>query len=912
MAIGAGAQQSTLSNADVSNRSGSADGLGDVRRLVEGIRDLAIDAISGDLSAGGRAGQITIDRSLAAISAGLGQRLALGGAENALVEGINSSQIAEYEVRTLRPNASASFSGSLSRQEQAAELIVTDAADLAREGGSLGLRLGGAEREFLVRAGASLASLAERINRASGLQVKARHENGSLRIATEERGAAVSLRAVTRRASAGTTVFGPAQVSGLNSAQLVGLDTDALTPGVAVALNGSRDTIASQAQLNLRGAAGALGAGSANFRLTGSLGSANLSVTAGESLGDLADRVNAESSTTGVNAEVVGDEVAFRSTSTGAAASVVIDQVVRETEQSVTGVNAAQVDEVRVVSIPDEATVTINGTVTQAADAARQTYQGAAGGLVVDTATFELGGSLGTAQVTVTEGESLTDVAARVNDLTESTGVSAAVEGDDLIFESTAVGSDASVRVSLEEVTQYLEVTGDNAAQVTDFQVISAAPDSTNTLNATVTQAATGSELTYTGFLGGVNNAATFTLTGEQGSASFSVAAFQSLTSVRDEINDETGNTGVAASLSGNTLTLSSTGVGSAAVVEVAVQSGTFETSGGDGNGSAAGLDATLDINGEAVTSTGLAVAYIDALGSYQFNLVDGVTGALDPITITSTAGEFDVTGGDAGGEAYGLDVTATLNGQSLIGQGNDLTATLDGIQFELTFAGGFVGAIDPITIDSRYAEFELDDEDGAAVGQDSTATINGQTLTSSGSSLTVTTEGGSVTLDFAEDFIGAIDPISIDYETTTTTTSPGGGRSYAATGADSRSQFGGRSAEKDGDFYLLRQNGVEVAVRFADGFSGEIDPFTVIAGGTLADVSEVAPIDSAVRGTVSKAIAGLLSLATGGENAGLAANAGRALSLAFDALDRLGPTNEGPSQQGRWSLAGTVLDRLI
>ena len=387
----------------------------------------------------------------------------------------------------------------------------------------------------------------------------------------------------------------------------------------------------------------------------------DLHVVGGESLTDFAQRINDSAGLTGVEAQVQGSNIAFQSTTLGSTGTVDVTDVVPDTVTSVTGVNSAQIANFELTSIPDEAEITLTGSIAISADNAELTYQGESGGVVTDTATFTLTGSVGSTQIAIVDGESLSSVRQRIIDSAMTTGVTAEVVGDDLVLQSVGEGSAESVNVTLDSVAQHLNVSGVNGSQVTSFQVTDAEPDSINTLNATVSHAATRGQLTYTGVLGTSTTSAEITLTGQLGSAVINISALQPLTSIRDSINAETANTGVSASVSGNTLQMTSTGYGSGAIVEIDVTSGTFNTSGGDGNGNAAGQDAQLDINGNAVTGNGNDVEYSDALGSYDFTVASGFSGAIDQITITSVSGTFAVTGGDGSGNAAGVDAEATV-----------------------------------------------------------------------------------------------------------------------------------------------------------------------------------------------------------------------------------------------------------
>lgn len=879
-----------------------------LRRIEQLVGRLQNEIITG-ADRDRRSSQQSVDRTLAEIGKLVGSPLSLGGARNAVLTGLNSKQITGYEIRKLRPNASESIKGSISRSQRAALVDLGDIQDLLASGGSLDLNTSGRTQSIEFQSGESLSNLVRRINRSATLGVTAQAHGSSLLLSSRNRGAAASL-SVTTNQSIASAEIGPIEISGLNGAQITALDTSALTAGVPITVSGSRDTLASEALLTYEGSLGSVAAGTASFQLTGPLGSANLSVTQGESLQDFATRINDESNTTGVEAEVIGNNLAIRSLDKGASASIAIDNISPDTNIDVTGTNASQVAAFNVLSFPDETQLTLSGTVTQAADTASQIYHGSAGGFVEDTAVFTLGGTLGTAQISITQGESLSDVAQRVNDETATTGVTATTSGDDLILESAEVGSTESVQVTLDSVAQDISVDGVNGSQVSNFQVVSAQPDSVNNLVSSVTQTATQGELTYTGLLNAATSSSNFTLTGELGNTTISVASLESLTSVRDKINAESGTTGISATASGDTLTLTSTGYGSAAIVEVDVNSGSFDTSGGDGNGNAAGIDAELNINGNTVTAAGHDVSYTDSLGSYTFTIATGLTGSLDTITVTSANGTFDVTGGDGSGQALGQNAEATINGQTFVANANDFSLNLSGAQFALTLVEGFSGALDPITVGSTFHDFTISGGNGdeTADGLDGTATIDGVALSSASDTFVANTAAGSLTITFEESFLGAIDPISISYETLTA--SGGTAESFQASGSDAEIVVNGNTANADGGGFVYHTDGVEIALQFAKGFQGEFDPFTISAGGTIDVATEFATLTGSLRTAARSAVANLFSLAAGGENAN--AGTSRALNIAQDSLQSLRELQGTSASSGRRSLTGSILDAIV
>ena len=874
--------------------------------LVSRVKDQLLESAQTGQSFSDR--QSSIDDSLTEISELLGQPLALGGSANAIFEGLNEDQIEDVQVLSLPPNAGAKFGGSVSRDGGRSRLFITDAGRL-QNGGSLALQIGQRNQNVRIPAGSSLSGIASRVNSA-GTGIRASVFDGRLALVSS---GSSSFEATVRPLRV-TRTPGENQVTNVNSSQVSHVDISDLQAGASEVISGTRDSLATLATLTYAGDGNGDVDGSATFDLSGRLGTANIEAIQGESLSAFADRVNNASSTTGVVAEVSGNELRFVSDVSGDSGEVRVSNVTPQFRSSVEGVNASQLAPFDLLSIGDGDEITLSGSITTAADNARLTYEGGSGGVVVDTATFTINGNNGSSQIDIVQNESLADVRDRVNSQTASTGVVATVSGNDLGFRSEDVGTSQNVNVTLDDITQYVDIDGVNAAQVSGFDVVSSARRSTNTLNTTVTRAATQGELSYSGFLGATQNAATFTLTGDQGSAEIQVTAFQSLNSVRDSINDTTSQTGVVASVSGSTLTLTSQNYGSSAIVEVEVQSGTFDTDGGDGNGNAAGLDALLDINGDSVTASGNSVAYSDALGSYTFDLTPGLVGAIDPITITTTDGDFDIVGGDGSGTAIGVDAEATINGQNFIATGREFDLTIDSANVAFAVNGDFSGSIDPITLRSTPDDFSVTGGDGNGFdrGQDSSATINGIVYTSSDDTFNTATDSGNVGLTFESDFVGQFDDVVIDSETSI--------RRRSGTPTTFRSQSRRPSATINGntltrveDRYELEQDGVRLSIRFADGFDGEFDTFTVAAGNS-ADEPEtptavVPPLQNEETiATLQAVLSGLFEIASGGSLSSDSAAPVDAFSIAVDAVSRVTSLTGGTISRGR-SLSGNAFD---
>ncbi|KLU04876.1 putative signal peptide protein [Rhodopirellula islandica] len=875
-----------------------------INSLVAGISEKLLDAAR--VGSSFTSFQGSIDTALTEISELLGQSLTLGGSENSVVRGLDSSQIKDLEILSLPPNASARFSGGITQQAGNAEILITDAGRL-QGGGTLDLKVGDSERRIQFQPGRSISGMAQQIN-SKNVGVKAIEVDGKLRLTSRT---SQSLEATVRPIRTGRNE-GENQLFGVNESQVDRVDMSRLSNGVSQTIQGQVDSVATVARLTYQGSAGGLVSGSANFDLTGDLGSANVETTRGESLISFAEKINNVSAFTGVKAEVNGNELRLVSQLRGDDAEVRLSNVVRQFRPTIEGVNAAQIPRFDLQSIADGAEVNLSGTITTAADAAKLQYQGS-GGNVVDTAVFTLSGNSGSEQIAIAQGEALTDVRDRINAETESTGVVATVDGDTLQFRGQTVGSSESIQVTLDDITQYVDVEGVNASQIQGFTVNSSEPRSTNILSGTVDQTATRGQLTYDGFWGAATSRATFNLTGELGTVEIDVSTFQSLSSLRDDINDQTGDTGVVATLSGSTLTLESQNEGTKGKVEVDVTSGSFSTDGGDGNGNATGTDAQLTINGESVTADGNQMDYTDSLGSYSFDVQSGFTGAFDPIEVTTSDGDFDLTGGDETGTAYGVDAEATINGQSFVADGNEFEITVDSAVMSFDVETGFLGAIDPITLRSEEDEFSVTggDGNGNANGQDGQATINGETYTSATSTFEVSVGESSIDLEFVDKFVGAIDAFEIDSEVTAKRRT-GTPSTYHSSAKSEQFAINGQEVDKVNGRYEFEQDGVRIGFQIAEGFRGSFDNFTITANGAAAESyrgSQVSSLTGTALEATQTALVDLFQLASGGKYDSQNSDALDAYNVTKETLVNLQSLLGVSTSRGR-SLNGLLFDR--
>ncbi|MGW8257478.1 MAG: flagellin N-terminal helical domain-containing protein [Thermoguttaceae bacterium] len=175
--------------------------------------------------------------------------------------------------------------------------------------------------------------------------------------------------------------------------------------------------------------------------------------------------------------------------------------------------------------------------------------------------------------------------------------------------------------------------------------------------------------LTASGTDGGLTSALNFTLTGSVGSQVFNFGVNTTGTTIQNAINANTDATGVSASYGGTTLTLTSSGYGSAATIDVKVNAGTNIFASDPVH--AAGTDITGTING------------VDAAGSGNTLSVNNNTLAMR-VTVTNgsnTDFTLTITGG---GALFQLGPEVVTTQQTRIGITAMNTGTLGGTSGKL------------------------------------------------------------------------------------------------------------------------------------------------------------------------------------------------------------------------------------
>jgi hypothetical protein len=816
---------SAATSAAVKTIADSSKNLSRLKELVTDLRQLAAKPVTNETEAAIYDQQIAeVRRQVEYLTISEPQTYEISRTN---ISGANPSQVSEIQLQKYNSSTPLTLAGEVTVAAATAKLsIAGDSHAQATEDASYTLTTERGVFQIQFTGGEAIADIAARITaQHETTGVNAMVEGTNLVLRSDKLGSAAQIMLQRNDVS-------PTIVSGQNTQQISSINVVSQTAGTSDTLTGSVISQAAVAELIYQGAVNQTIAGTAAFRLTGSAGSTLVTVTKGESLATVANRLNQQSSNTGVIVSQENNTLRFKSTNQGANATVRIDQVVQAETISTSGRNAAQVPTFAVNSITRGAEDTISGQVLSTAGKANLTLQGSAGGTVISSGTFELRGNLGTSNISITKDETLSAVVSRINNLASSTGVTGRVQSNQIVLESAGIGSAAEVHVNLLSLPYTVATSGRNSAQLGSFDVQSFTDGATQTFTGSVTQAAEVGYLAIEGKNGKVDNNSTFTLTGNTGSRQFTTTKNQTLANLATAVNAQTTNTGIAALVSGDNLYLYSNAYGSAQRSTVTVTAGSLDISGntaGSGNTyTDYGRDAKATINGTVRTGAGNNFAFSDTKGSYTFSTVQGYTGSLSTITVTSTAGTFTLQGGDGSGNARGTDATATINGVQRTGVGNDFSLTTSKGQYSLSFAAGFTGTFSPITAKSTLDEFSISGGDpaGTAVGKDFVANINGTEYRGLSNTITHNTSNGSYELTIATDFIGPFAPITIS-----TSAGPqisGGDGSGRSTGVDAQAELNGRHFTAIGNAFQYDDPELSLSFEVAAGFSGQIDSLTV------------------------------------------------------------------------------------
>ena len=547
----------TMSNVTSANSliSQTQTAVGQIRTQLELIQTELLKDEGQTLNASERAeGQAKIDAAISEINSlaatNIDGRRMLDGSATYSVQGRNSSQVSRLTVHS-KGSTGPTVVG------QKAELTYSGTNRFVTADATLEITGNTGTTVIATTTGDTLEDLAAKINeRSSSTGVTASVEQNTLTFASAEIGANES---ISVEATAGT--FAVSGGNGDGTAD--GIDT---AYGSDPAIAGRVVEAATRAELAYTGTAGAIGVGDGgNLTITGQDGSSVITVADAEALTDVATKINNVSHETGIIAEVAGDTLTFQSVDYGSEATA---SVTADSAFAVTG--GYDDGEAQGTDMIAE----IGGIRYAPAESAEIRHRQTTG-LITADATVTVTGELGSASIGITTGQSLATVAAAINAQQDSTGIVARVDDVDLILESRNTGASSQVGI---------EVTAGSFDTVEDYT------------------AATAAELTYTGTDGKLVGDVSFDLTGT-GTDSYAFTDGDSLASIRDTINLDSGATGVAASVDGDQLILRSTATGSAASIAVTAVVGTFDLNGGNGDDTADGTNATAAASGIDATT---------------------------------------------------------------------------------------------------------------------------------------------------------------------------------------------------------------------------------------------------------------------------------------------------------------------
>jgi len=413
-----------------------------IRTQLNTIRTKAVEDEDQALSTSARAAnQAAIDTAITEINrlAGTeinGRRVLDGSATFAQV-GKNPSQIFDLQVRSVGgPTQSVAA--------KQAEIVYTGSGGVVTAAANITLTGALGAATVAVTTSDSLAQIAARINQdALDTGVTAAADGNQLRIRSVQFGAN---QTVKLQVNSGTFTVTGADAGG------VARGVDAAI-GARPSISGTVLSPGTQARL-VHDAGGANISSNATLTIAGNRGSAVVAVTTADTLAQAVNRINLESHLTGVTASVDGTRIVFNSVTFGANASI---QITTPDTFTLTGGNGdGTANGANAVAKINGVTVSGN----RAASKATLIHEEPTG-LFTLASTFTLTGPLGTsALITVNVSDSLATVAGLINAENASTGISAAVDGTQLVLTSDTAASTA--QISLNVVSGAFAVDGGN------------------------------------------------------------------------------------------------------------------------------------------------------------------------------------------------------------------------------------------------------------------------------------------------------------------------------------------------------------------------------------------------------------------------------------------------------------------
>jgi flagellin len=208
---------------------------------------------------------------------------------------------------------------------------------------------------------------------------------------------------------------------------------------------------------------------------------------------------------------------------------------------------------------------------------------------------------------------------------------------------SQIVGQDIDGRQLLGEGADYI-YSGVDPNQIIDIQAYSLGNAPSQSIAGGVISTASTAQASYTGMGGVATATANITVTGDRGGANISVTIGQSLTSLRDAINNESHVTGVVASVASDTLSFQSIAYGGQATIGIAATSGVFAVTGLGADGAAHGVDAVATINGQVVIGNGNRFEIQSGTLSASVEFAAGFTGMFSTVEISGEALSFNLS----------------------------------------------------------------------------------------------------------------------------------------------------------------------------------------------------------------------------------------------------------------------------
>jgi hypothetical protein len=729
------------------------------------------------------------------------------------VAGVNSNQIVGFDVESLDPNTNLTVSGTVTAAAERAELKYSGAAgSLVRDDATFDVTGNLGSASFTVTKNESLSAVANRINQQTGATgVAATVVNNDLFLRSVGYGTSASaLLTVTSgkfdvtggtsfnggKIDYGTNVvatingvsyagdaskvsfddafgsftlefaagfqgaFSPVSVasaattdslnvSRLNTSQLASFQVNSIDRGDFQSISGSVTAAAERAELKYTGGAGSVVKDNATFRLGGNLGAAQFTVTKNESLSGVANRINQQTAATGVTATVVNNDLFLNSVGYGSNAQAFVE--VTSGKFDVSGGIFSLLQPFLFgggrIAYGTDVEATIMGV----------NYVGQGNALSYDQGT----------------GNFTLNFAAGFEGAFDPVRVASTIGADNL--------TDG----------QHVNPTGINRDHFVSFQVDSSTPHSVQAISGSVVDAAQRAELKYAGAAGSlVRDNATFDVTGNLGSASFTVAKNESLSAVANRINQQTGVTGVTATVVNNDLFLRSVGYGTDASALLTVTSGKFDVTGGtsfNGGKIAYGTDVKAKIGGVDFFGQGNQLSFSNSSGSFSVEFAAGFEGNFDTVAVGSIDQAFSLSGGNGDGTATGVDAQAIINGQTLTANVHDFAFSDALGSYTFTVAPGFLGSLDPISVASTEIDYAIQggDGDGTAVGADASVVINGQVFPGNQNQYTYQSDIGSYTFELIPGFSGTFGPIRVSSSSGASLQITGGNGDGTARGTD-------------------------------------------------------------------------------------------------------------------------------